>query len=809
MQISKRIIALLLPVAFIPQIVLAQLTVDTTLTPQQLVKDVLVGNGVQVSNVTYTGSSEQIGFFDATNANLMTIDSGVIMSSGRATFAIGPNDQTNGTDNPTSGTVDGDPDLYQANGGINVNDVAIIEFDFVPKGDTIEFDYVFGSDEYMTYAGGSINDVFGFFVSGPGISGPYTNNAVNIATIPTTGGPVTLNSVNADSNSSFYVNNGDGYNATPPPPNYDTDSAYIQYDGHTVVMTAKRAVMCDSTYHFKLAIGDGSDDIIDSGVFLKANSLTSRAVTVNTDINVGKNDSTIFEGCGSASFDLLRKGDTSMADTVYVETSGSATEGSDYTSLPDSVFYAPGDDSTTLTLDALADGVSEGIESVFIDVIYRDPSACSIWDTSRVEVYIDDPDSLQLSTSADTFVGACSDSVQIWAAASGGYGDYQWKWNTGVPNGDSTGMVAPNSKTTYVVDVSDTCAVNSATDSITVDAPSFNSLKVHTYNDTTYVCPSESVPIGIDSISGGSGNATFYWDSLGTDSSYMVNPNGTTTFKVTAVDTCLDDTAIGTVTVTKGFSPLQITAGQDTTICAGSDGRLYVAQQSGGTGDVTYEWQPGGYTGESKWFTSDTIDGTSKENSYTVTATDSCGVSVTDSMTITRSSPIASFIYESKVQETESPFHFISTSQNAMSYWWDFGYKYYSAIGEDTVLSYPKPGRYEVVHVARDKYGCTDTTRQYIKIDPPFNLYVPNAFTPDGDGVNDVFRAHGAGMETYKMEIYNRWGKMIYRTKEVKKGWDGTINGDPAPSGVYVYKFTVKGKNGETKKVEGHVTLIR
>ncbi len=289
----------------------------------------------------------------------------------------------------------------------------------------------------------------------------------------------------------------------------------------------------------------------------------------------------------------------------------------------------------------------------------------------------------------------------------------------------------------------------------------------------------------------------------------MVNPNGTTTFNVTAVDTCLDDTATASVTVTKGFQPLQVFAGQDTTICAGSQGRLYVEQQSGGTGDITYEWQPGSHTGESTWFTSDSIAGTQAFETYTVTATDSCGVTATDSMTFELSTPIASFIYESKVQQTGSPIHFISQSQNAFDYFWEFDYRDYSATSSDTVISYPKPGTYEVTHVVWDQYGCMDSVMKEIKIDPPFELYVPNAFTPDGDGNNDVFRGYGAGMASYEMKIFNRWGKMVYQTKELKRGWDGTINGDPAPSGTYVYKFTVKGENGEVKNVKGHVTLIR
>ena len=786
-----------------------QLVVDDNPTAQQLVKNVLVGNGVQVSNVTYTGSPKQLGYFDATSANLMSIDSGLIMSSGEAEFAIGPNDQNDGSTGSPTGSVDGDPDLKDVNGNLDVNDISIIEFDFVPQGDTVEFDYVFGSEEYMTYANGSINDAFGFFISGPGISGPYTNNAKNIATIPGTNQAVTLNNVNATTNPSYYINNGDGDNVTPPPPNYDTDSAYIQYDGHTVVLTAKSAVKCDSTYHFKLAIADGSDDIIDSGVFLKANSLSSKAINIDENFDLGSNDSTIWEGCGKASFDIGREGDTSTADTVLVQKSGTATEGSDYTPLPDSLFFNPGQDSTNLSLSAIDDNIAEGKENVVIDLIYDDPSSCSIKDTATIEFWIDDPDTLQLTTSGDTSIGACTDSIKISASAKGGLGSYEWSWNKGLSNGDSSGFVSPNSTTTYLASVSDTCSINTPSDSITVNVPSYPALQIHPYNDTTFVCPNQSVPVGIDSISGGSGKTKFSWDSLGTDSSYMVNPASTSSYTVTAVDTCLNDSTKETITVSKGFTPLQVTAGRDTTICAGTQGNLSVSSYSGGTGNIDFDWGPGGYSGASTWYTSDTLEGTSGSSMYTVTAEDSCGVTDTDSMQVDLSTPIAKFETRSKVQETGSPIHFISRSLNAEQHFWDFGFEDYRSQASDTVLSYPEPGDHEVMLAVRDDIGCTDTTKERIRIDPPFDLYVPNAFTPDGDGINDIFRGHGAGIDSYHMQIFNRWGKMIYQTKKVNGGWDGTVDGEPAPTGVYVYKFTVKGENGETQNVKGHVNLIR
>lgn len=793
----------------VPEFVQGQLTVNTAPTPTQLVEDVLVGSGVQVTNVTYTGASAQIGSFDATNANLMSIDSGVVMASGEASYAIGPNTSYNGSTGSPPGAVNGDNHLLQANNGTSVNDVSILEFDFVPQGDTIEFNYIFGSEEYMTYATG-INDVFGFFIRGPGINGTYSNNAENIATIPGTGQAVNLSNVNANTNAAYYVDNGDDPSGlgTPPAP-HSTDPAYIQYDGHTVVMTAKTAVLCDSTYHMKLAIADGSDNIIDSGVFLEANSFMSNAFTIETDMNVGLDDSTIWEGCGGIDFDIVRqKQDSNLTDTVYVEKSGTATEGVDYTALSDTLFFPPNQDSSNISLSAFDDSIIEGTENAIIDFIYQDQSACGNWDTATVEFYIDDPDTVQINTMNDTVMGACTDSVELWASATGGTGDYEWTWDKGVPNGDSSGYVSPNDTTTYTVSTSDTCAIGMPEDSMTVFVPTYDPLEVYASNDTTFVCPSQSVPVGIDSITGGSGNSTFWWDSLGGDSSYAVSPSNTSIYILNAVDTCLRDTAVDGVQVTQGFDPLQVKAAPDTNVCTGDPANLRTEWTTGGIGDHSYVWEPDSLRGTPLWVQSDTAISSS---TYTVTAIDSCGVTAKDSMVVSTQTPRADFDHEAQAYETEERISFNNRSWNASSFFWDFGYADHTSTKEDTSITYPEEGSYEVSLLASDRLGCQDSISKEIDINKPFNFYVPNAFTPNNDGQNDVFHGMGEGFEfeSYNMKVFDRWGELVFESENPERGWDGTYRGEPLPEGVYIYKISVEGENGQRFEKEGHVNLIR
>ncbi|MEJ6749178.1 MAG: choice-of-anchor L domain-containing protein, partial [Flavobacteriales bacterium] len=170
----------------------SQITVDKTApndNPIYLIDNVLLGGGVVASNHSYEGDSMQIGFFNAVNTNL-GLDSGIVMASGDVENLVPGINNFGGPANIVT-----DPDLLTVANSVpaligqtftvsSVNDIAKLEFDFVPTSDTITFRYVFGSQEYFTYENSQYNDVFGFFLSGPGIAGPYANGAINLAVVP-------------------------------------------------------------------------------------------------------------------------------------------------------------------------------------------------------------------------------------------------------------------------------------------------------------------------------------------------------------------------------------------------------------------------------------------------------------------------------------------------------------------------------------------------------------------------------------------------------------------------------------------------
>jgi gliding motility-associated-like protein len=122
------------------------------------------------------------------------------------------------------------------------------------------------------------------------------------------------------------------------------------------------------------------------------------------------------------------------------------------------------------------------------------------------------------------------------------------------------------------------------------------------------------------------------------------------------------------------------------------------------------------------------------------------------------------------------------------------------------------PGKYPVMLIQRTDKGCVDSVVKFLDIVEDFNVFIPNTFTPNGDGNNEVFNVKGLGLKStgYSMEIFDRWGHLIYQSKDVTKGWDGTAKGIPAQDGVYIYKIFATGANGEGKKeYRGHVTLMK
>lgn len=438
----------------------AQISVDYSLTPTQLVQNVLLGGGISVSNVTFTGGAEMRGTFEGTSN--LGIDTGLVLATGDIAVSIGPNTYTSHSD---GGGVAGDSQLDALVGG-TTNDAAVLEFDFVPSSDTIRFFYVFGSEEYPEYVCSDFNDVFAFFLSGPNpLGGNYVNE--NLAKIPGTNIPVAINSINPGvaGTSGFGVCTSLAYSSLY---NDNTSGTSIEYDGFTDVLEASANVIACSTYHIKIAIADVTDGAYDSGVFLKAKSFSSPAVGITA---VGSSfDSTMVEGCGYATYTFTRGGDLSNPFTINYLIEGDAINGIDYTDLagnpiPSSVTFAAGQNSVDLNIDPVNDAISEFTEQIKLSI----PQVIScIDDTLSATIYITNVDPMTIELSGDTVI--CveeGESSTLNVAFSGGYGPFDFAWDNGLGNSSQV-IVAPEQPTTYTVSILDSCGNESAVKSITI-----------------------------------------------------------------------------------------------------------------------------------------------------------------------------------------------------------------------------------------------------------------------------------------------------------------------------------------------------
>ena len=276
----------------------AQIIIDNTApfnNPTWLVDNVLLGGGITTSNHSYQGDSVQIGWFDAINTNL-GINSGIVMCTGNV-YELSPDSLF--PFGPAFNTVT-DPDLLAVANSVppllpapftnsftvsSINDVAVLEFDFIPTSDSLIFKYVFGSQEYFTFENTQYNDVFGFFLSGPGITGPWTapatnpNGSVNLAVVPNANPPlpITISSINSVTpiNQQYFVpNQGTGL---------DTIASA---DGFTTILTARALVQCGETYHIRLAIADGTDGGLSSYVWLDGGSFFSPVLSISDDLGI-------------------------------------------------------------------------------------------------------------------------------------------------------------------------------------------------------------------------------------------------------------------------------------------------------------------------------------------------------------------------------------------------------------------------------------------------------------------------------------------------------------------------------------------
>lgn len=570
----------------LPTMAFAQLEVTDTFSNQQLVQK-LAGKGVTISNVTVDCPSgpdgAAHGFFDASDANL-DLSEGLLLTSGAITNAYGPNDQSGTT---TINNTPGDPDLDQILTNDSTFDACVVEFDFVPNGDTLKFNYSLGSEEYPEYVCADKNDVFGFFISGPNPNGPAYNKE-NIATVPSTNLPVAINTVNGGqagsqgssgnctslSYSQYYTDNCNCSGAPPPPPSapFNTDSFYIEYDGFTDGLVAKQSVVQCQTYNLKLALGDVGDRLWDSGVFVESIISTEKGIKSTTAGNSAFGNA--VEGCLDGLFTITLDKPLSDTSIVDIDIGGTATNGTDYAAIPDSVIFPPGDTLQQITIDAVDDGITEPIESVVINV-FNNCNKPSVSDTIFIQ------DSINLSTGKPDSLTLCrGESVQFNAS-----GAISYNWSPPDWLSTTTGkapLATPDSSITYHVSTQVGSCVDKDSTYIEVIPSNYS---VNLKSDTN-LCLNQSAQL--DPNVQPPGNYDYNWSPPeGLSDTTIANPTASPTDSITyyldvsnALCTISDTIDVNVV----GAAPNLTASADKDTICPGEDVELSVAVGPGACG---------------------------------------------------------------------------------------------------------------------------------------------------------------------------------------------------------------------------------
>lgn len=745
--------------------------------PAYLVQEVLLGGGcISAFNVKFTGDPSQLSYFEKQTDLDIGFSSGLMLTTGDSDFVYGPNDSGSETQAPGGNSLDGDPDLDELNPSYQTNDAAVLEFDFIPSEPNVSFKYVFGSEEYNEFVNSSYNDVFGFFLSGPGISGPYSNSSVNIALIPGTSTPVSINNVNNGLNSSYYEDNTGGMSSI----------IETQLDGCTVTLTAEFTGLekCE-LYHIKLGVADAGDHVLDSAVFLEANSFTDGSDVDVVSFGAVPGTKTVYEGCKNGYF-FFERGDgidinTDM--TLLFKTAGSAIPGVDYEPLPASITIPAGDTAIVLFVTVYEDNITEGLETVSIKLDEVECGCTTIPILATLVVY----DNLAIdAVPAQTICPGGSAQLDATGAVS-----YEWSPPDGLSCTNCPNPVASPSKTTmYKVVGTDTLGCK-ATDSVMVylaNVPYIPNISID-----TSLCIDGEAKIKLNNLSPIS-NYQYLWSpATGLDNPKSLGATATITGDITYTLTITNQQGCtGTQTVTINVDPVVLEFDlKDVSICPDEQAIL---DASGNYS--TWLWSNGE--------TTPTIS-VSQSGEYSVTVTDKIsGCDVSDFANVTIYAPPTPTLGGDTLFFSGNTAT-IFVNETYATYTWD------DDKGQTTQsITVTKPGTYTVT--VTDANGCEAKNSITVAEIPLETFLFPNAFSPNNDGLNDYFNIKAqAGIKTASMRIYDRWGNLVFSTDNLigSNGWDGNRNSSPVSAGVYVFAGTAQLNNGDLQTFKGNITLLR
>lgn len=602
--------------AFLAFTASGQLTVSPQTDLQQLA-EAISGAGVQISNPSITCHGAGYGEFSY-SGSLLGLESGVILTSGRINDAIGPNNAENiSFQQGTNGST-----LLNTVTGRSTRDACQFEFDIIPGGDSLSFEFVFGSEEYNEWVGSQYNDVFGFFISGPGITGdPGIGNDRNIALIPGTSTAVAINNVNAGLNSQYY--------------HYNSGGQELQMDGYTQGLVARSAVQPCQSYHLKLIVADASDRKFDSWVFIEriqSPNIVMTRQTVNGTANM-------VEGCNPGWVRFTRSPVLPTPLTLNYYIQGSATNGMDFPAIGDpnptiakTITIPAGQAYADQPINPVDDGLAEGTEQLlfllgnpFCPGADVDSLLFDITDTLIATV---GPQASTICTGGSVQFSTVGGTSYAWSPASG-------LSCTGCPNPTAS----PSTTTNYTLVINEGACTRTVHRQVNVSQPAITAVL------TQPLCNAASNGAINITVSGGFGPYAYAWSGPGgfTSAQEDLVGIGAGSYSVTVTD------AFG-CSRTQGFninnpaalaltlSPSILPFGQNVACNGASTGSLGLTI-NGGSGPYSAAW-----TGPAGFMSSNEDLVNIGAGNYSVLVTDANGCAATTSFTMTQSAALVASI---------------------------------------------------------------------------------------------------------------------------------------------------------------------
>ena len=756
---SKYFFLLLLPIYSSAQYI----SIDDSYTAQQLVENVLINSDcATVSNFsasgdTFSGSEKSYAFFTANGSNF-PFETGIVLATSRASRTPGPNDNL-----IDEGSVEwlGDADLEESlNLDFTVN-ATVLEFDFVPLTSQISFDYIFASEEYQGNAPCKYSDGFAFLLKPVGSNVPYQNLAV----IPNTSIPVSVTTVHPliQSNNGCEAQNEEYFGS------YNNTNHPINFNGQTVVMTAKGNVIAGQTYHIKLVIADDLNIRYDSAIFLKGGSFDA---TVN--LGLDKLTATKNPLCQDETL-LLDATIAGNGNTYQWSLNSTAISGATNAAF---LVNTAGNYSVKVNL-AGTSCVAKGE----IKIEYTTPPA-----VNTATIVQCDPDG-----NGQTLFNLTKANTQISSEATNSIAYYSTLNDAELEQNPILNTTSFQSAATTVF-----AAVKNL-----YGCKSITSIELLVSNETIPTVPIIKI-CDTDAVQDG-----FSVFNLATQVSSLIAPtlpNGLQiSYYATEVDALLEQNPLPNnfANTTANFQTIyaKILNGADCygvikirlevksfpnftpmtqVLCEKSTITLSVA-----SGFSSYLWSSGQQTNSIQ---------VNSAGTYSVTVTNSDGCMAIKTFTVILSN--VAVITDVIVTD------FAGANNSAEIQYEGIGDYLFSIDGinyqESPLFENIAAGTY-LAHIKENTCGSSKPFRFYV-------LDYPRYFTPNGDGTNDTWSIKNLiSISGSRLCIFDRYGKIIFIASKKEDSWDGLYKGKPLPSTDYW--FTVQLKNGTVRR--GHFTLKR